>query len=472
MFFSNKTRISLIAIILAVFILGNFQYIDYVYAEETNSSLTPYEKAQLEEELARLQEEFNQIEAQLNSYKQQSAGYERDVAILESEIKKLQLQIRQNELVLSETSFVISINQKTLTQLEEKIKKQKELLSEIILGIYKSDTTSAIEIVFSSSSLSEFFNDIQYLKSIQEGLSDTLYSVKELKTQIEDEQIKLDTKIDTYSAIVGSQFAQRNTLDQKTQEQEKLLEASRTREYQQWLLAQNKQKSIQEVRSQLFRLEGAGIELSFGEAYDVAKVAASLTGIRPALLLSILKQESSWGKNVGQCFLHNKDNGDGIGVNTGTIYPRTMRATRRPGQAFSDVEAFSQITQELRRDLYGTRVSCWPQIYLRDGSPYGFGGAMGPAQFIPTTWLVHREAVSKILDRTADPWHIDDAFTASAYLLARNGATTQTYTAEKKAALIYYAGGNWSASVNQFYGNQVMARAAEYQKEIDIIEGR
>jgi len=470
----NKNLKNLINLgLVFVLLVGSFVYIggDSAQATQHDESQTDEEKRELQLRLQKEMEELRQIEEQINQYKQESSGYDRDIAILEQEIRAIEIKIQINQLTINETDFAIQQNRNTIELLEQKTEKQRELLGKLILSIYKLDDTSSLEIILTSDTLSEFFNDVNHIKTLQASLNDTLEQIKLIKQDLEREQVAFEAKIQTHAGIINSQSVQRATLDQKTLEKEELLEASRTREYEQWILAQNKQKTIQEIRSQLFRLEGAGIDLSFGEAYEYAKVASSLTGIRPALLLSILKQESSWGKNVGLCFLYNKDNGYGIGVNTGTIYPRTLRASQRPGQALSDVEAFLQITQELGRDPYATRVSCWPQIYLSDGTPYGFGGAMGPAQFIPTTWLIYRGPVSDILGYSADPWRISDAFTASAYLLARNGATTHTYSAERKAALIYYAGGNWAASVNQFYGNQVMERAAQYQKDIDILEG-
>ncbi|OGZ60796.1 MAG: hypothetical protein A2919_01260 [Candidatus Spechtbacteria bacterium RIFCSPLOWO2_01_FULL_43_12] len=436
-----------------------------------NAETTAEEKERLRQELEQLQKEFNQIEARLNEHKQESAGYKRDISILEAEISQIQLKIRRNELLLGETSSAIEINQGIIDHLEERARVQKELLSGIILGIYKLDDTSSLEIILTNGSLSEFFNDVNRIKSVEGELSDTLNTVRALKLDVEEEQTKLEGEVTKYGSIINSQAAQRAQLNQKTYQLEELLENSRTREYEQWVLAQDKQRSIQEVRNQLFRLEGAGIDLSFGQAYDEAKIAASVTGVRPALLLSVLKQESSWGKNVGLCKLYNRTTGEGIGVNTGTIYPRTLRATKRPGQALSDVEAFVQITTELGRDPYDTRVSCWPQIYLSDGTPYGYGGAMGPAQFIPTTWLMYKDRVTSLLGEPADPWILRHAFTASAIKLVSAGAGKQTYDAEWCAAMIYYSGQCPGYSGNWFYGDQVMARAAEYQKEIDILEG-
>ena len=101
---------------------------------------------------------------------------------------------------------------------------------------------------------------------------------------------------------------------------------------------------------------------------------------------------------------------------------------------------------------------------------------MGPAQFIPSTWMAYRERVSAILGREANPWLIQDAFIASAVKLADAGASAQTYALERKAALVYYAGGGWNNPAYWAYtdatGVGIMDLAVQYQGDIDVLEGR
>ena len=104
---------------------------------------------------------------------------------------------------------------------------------------------------------------------------------------------------------------------------------------------------------------------------------------------------------------------------------------------------------------------------------YGYcGGAMGPAQFIPTTWQLYKNSISKITGiNTPNPWDPKTAFIAAGLLLRDNGAIAGNYAAERKAALKYLAGSNWNKSAYSFYGDDVMDLAAKYQEQIDIISG-
>jgi membrane-bound lytic murein transglycosylase B len=171
------------------------------------------------------------------------------------------------------------------------------------------------------------------------------------------------------------------------------------------------------------------------------------------MILAILSQESDLGRNVGQCYVKNLQTGDGVGKNTGTPFSGIMKVPR-------DTVPFERIVNALGRDWSTTVVSC-PQ-------PGGYGGAMGPTQFIPSTWQVYEPRIKGALGvAAADPWNPLHAIMATGLYLADVGAAGDEHTAAAK----YYAGGNWATS-GQVYANSVMAKAAAFQADIDTLEGR
>jgi membrane-bound lytic murein transglycosylase B len=233
-------------------------------------------------------------------------------------------------------------------------------------------------------------------------------------------------------------------------------------EYQAQLKAKEEaEEKAAEIRARIFELIGIPDAPTFGEALEIANYVESLTGIRPAFLLAVLTQESNIGKNVGQCYLKDKDTGAGVVISSGASVAKVMSPSR-------DVPVFVEITSELGRDPFYTPISC--------PMSYGWGGAMGPAQFIPATWKIYRDEVKSITGRAADPWSIKDAFIAAALYLTDYGADKRDYNNEFNAALSYFAGPGWSKSsyksvYKRDYGYPVMKIAEGYEEDIAQLEG-
>ena len=130
-----------------------------------------------------------------------------------------------------------------------------------------------------------------------------------------------------------------------------------------------------------------------------------------------------------------------------------------------DTEPFLSITSRLGLNPDNVPVSKKPW--------YGYGGAMGPAQFIPSTWVqLESRIVSATGHNPPNPWDPGDAFMAAALYLSDAGAAKKTAAAERLAALRYLAG--WTNATKRayaFYGDDVMDLAGKYQQQINILRG-
>ena len=215
----------------------------------------------------------------------------------------------------------------------------------------------------------------------------------------------------------------------------------------------DRQRRADTIRSALFELRDAE-GIPFASALAYAQEASKPTGVRAAFILAILRQESNLGVNVGQCLLTTPGTGAGKGKNTGTPISKVMKPDR-------DVEPFLDITGRLGRNPYNTPVSCPQSI--------GYGGAMGPSQFIASTWILYEKRLAAVLGvTTPDPWVAKHAIMATALFLSDLGADKGTYSAEREAAARYYAGGNWQKN-GLGYAASVLAFAEKYQEDIDFL---
>ena len=419
-------------------------------------TLTNTERLQLEAELARVQVEEARAQNDLVIAKSKSSSLQNDINLLAAKIKTEQLDIQAKNLLIRTLGDNISIKQSEINRLDAEIAQNKKDISDIFRQIQQADNISVLEVILSNETISQFFDDVAILESLQQklGALTAQLTANEASSTAEKNAlvVKQDAAIDARYAIQQEQKAvQANQAQQK-----QLLSISKNNEKAYTALITQKKKEADAINAKLFALAGGSNPIPFGQAYQYALAAQQKTGIDPAFLLAILTQESNLGVNQGTCYLTNKNTGAGISVKSGRMFSNVMNPTR-------DVPPFFTITADLNADPFHTVVSCPQSI--------GWGGGMGPAQFIASTWMLFTKRIASALGFAgmANPWNPRDAFMASAIYLSDLGAGNGGYTTKINAACKYYSGSSCSkSSLVASYGNSVMSLASTIQTtEID-----
>jgi len=399
-------------------------------------------------------EKSKEIEKDINKTEAEKKTLENKIYTLKKKIKNLDYKIYQSNLIVKDLNSQIEDTQFSIGETGLEIEDLKQRLAKLLRLIYEEDQKSLIEIFLSEEEISDFFNNLVALEILNSENQEILGNIKSLKSYLENQKISLDEEKEDRESTLAIYNLQKQENAEIKKEEEYFLRLTET-EYQQHLREKEEtEKSAAEIRARIFELVGITEAPTFGEAYELAKYVQGITGIRPAFLLAILTQESNIGKNVGQCYLKNTKTGGGIYIKTGNTAPKTMSPKSIP--------KFLNITKELGRDPYKTPVSCC--MYYK-GKPYGWGGAMGPAQFIPSTWVLYQAKIRAVTGTAPDPWNIKDAFLASGIYLKELGGSKNEFS----AAMHYFSGSTWT-KYEEFYGRSVLALAGKYEKDIAKIK--
>lgn len=428
----------------------------YARAQEPEKIEECRTRQECEELLKEYESKLAEIEKDISGTKEKSKTLKNKIAVLKKEIEKLSLQIRQSNAIVKELGIEIADTEKSIDKTILEIENSKKNLASILRTIYKEDQKSYLEILVAGDKLSDFFNYLTQLESLNSKNQEILGNIETSKNLLENQKTLLAEDKDDLERMVKIQILQKKENEDTKKENDEFLKLTET-QYQKSLKEKElAEKKAAEIRARIFELIGVPKAPTFGEALDIAKYVQTLTGVRPAFLLAVLTQESNIGKNVGQCYLKNLETGAGVTAYNGKTVSKVMKPSR-------DIQPFLEITRELGRDPYNTPVSCpIPSVG-------GYGGAMGPAQFIPSTWMIYRDRVTAIIGKPADPWDIKDAFLAAALYLADYGAKNQTYNGEWQAAMIYFSG--TTNTKYRFYGDSVMKIASSYAEDIKKLEG-
>ncbi len=406
---------------------------------QTTADAVGSRRQQLEQELATLEKQIEAQRVVLDEKQRERVSLERDLAILDAQISKARLSIRARELAITKLETGIGEKAGVLRELAEKIAREKQSLAQLLRKTNQLDSFTLVEVVLSNKNVSEFFLDIDSFQSIKGALGDSFRVLGEAQTTTMREKESLEDKQAEELELKRLQELEKKRIEERQREQKRIFAVTQGEEARYQKLLKDSQKTAAQIRAELFTLRGTAA-IPFGRALELAERAGGKLSVRPALILGVIAEESNLGENVG----------------TGT-WREDMHPTR-------DRPIFEQVTRELGLDPDMMPVSRKPW--------YGWGGAMGPAQFIPSTWVLYKDKIANLTGHAPpNPWDPEDAFMAAAVLLSENGASRGGYQNERLAALRYFAGWkNAEKASYAFYGDDVMELAAKYQQQIDVLK--
>lgn len=468
------------SILVLGLLVGVAYHAPSVYATSTNADAIAARKAQLEAELAKLEELIEEQQTLLESTTGERVTLERDLKRLGAEIQKARLNIKASEVAIAQLEDDIYDTKATIARLDEKMDRERESLVSLLQRTAEIDDHTIVEVLLSNKSFGEFFEEFNDFKAVQEALHASFRELQGTRATYGATQQTLEDQRDSELDAKMVRQLQAKKLNEQEQEKTRILKTTKGQEtaYQK-LIKENKRTAAQ-IRAELFELRGSSA-ISLGDAIEFANFASSKTGVRTAFILGILKQETELGSYLGGCTYDEERFGKPV-----------MKPTR-------DQAVFRAISETLGFNASTQPVSC-------SQTADTWGGAMGPSQFIPSTWACYGGYVNAVThscsntsDMTRDqfysgtwgydasqdrlrilrgkqspsnPWDNQDAFLATALYMKEMGADAGGYDAEHTAAMRYFAGYGGAANPSPYvrsYGDSVMEHTAYYQKQMDIL---
>lgn len=441
----------LVAVASFLPVTAPFAYADFDCLSLT-ANATNEQRAYCQNQINDLEAQLKVLNSQLAAQKNQSGTLAGDIKVLTTKINAKKTEIQSKILKISSLNVSIKEKQKAISTLDQKIQREKDSLAQLLRKTNEMDSVTLTSFMLADTSLSSFYSDVSRFDSLKQQVRasiDTINTIKgvtvQKKAELEKEQ---DTTIDEKSNLE----LVKKTIEQDQATQKTLLSISKNKEAAYAKVIADQQAKVAQIKSKLFQLAGGSSAIRFDQALVYAQKAQEATGIDPAFLLAELTQESNLGSNVGKCYLTDPNTGAGVST-TGKKFTNVMKATR-------DVKPFLEITQSLGLDPYKTVVSC----PIADVA--GYGGAMGPAQFIASTWKIFAARVAADLGKSvANPWVAEDAFMAASLYLTDLGGAGSSAAAQLRASCRYYGSGGSTCS----YGRSVQTLKIKIQSDIDYL---
>jgi len=394
---------------------------------------TDTQQQDLKKKIEDLRNQINQYQEDIDAKSDQAETLQGDISELEKGIAKIELQMQETQLVIQNLNFDISNKEADISEMQKQVDGKKKMLGMFMQELYERGETTPVEMALGSETFSDYFSQADSLESFQERTREIYDQYLQLRDNLKKEREDLIGRKEEQMNLRAMQNDQQNVLDMRKAAKDSLL--GKTQNEKQALSDQ-----MGKAQEQLNALQSLGEPINIDEAVAAARSASKLTNVAPEFLLGVLRVESGLGTNVG-----------------GGTYKKDMN----PAQW----DTFKKICKDLGINPDKAPVSrrvCYNSD-AKDGCG-GWGGAMGPAQFMPSTWTGYAGQVEKVTGKSsANPWDLEDSLVAMGLKLAAvDGVTKGDRKAWAKAAAMYLAGGAWENY--SWYGDQVLSYADGFKK--------
>lgn len=405
----------------------------------------------------------------LRKKRTETVGVKEETRRLNTKIRISQAYINKKNAKSTRLKKDIRVNIEDIGKLDEEFKKMIRSLSSLLYQKNLLETNTALEAILIAETISDFYTDAQLIKIISNRIGEKIRIIKNEKESLKKLSVELKEREMLQRQLAAAKKIEQKSIKRNQRYKRELLGILQREE---GVLEKNilsYQASKQSIMRRIHYV-ASGEPVTFGEAFNILNPHKDVLRMDPAFIMAILFQESGWGGriggNIGRC-TYNQRNRSG-NVRGGFTVMRN-----------SQKENFRKIMRELGRDANTQKVSC---PIPRDGA---FGGAMGPAQFMPNTWMSVRDEVAKILGKTpssTSPFINEDSFVASAVYLKRHyysrdcnnyvrqyrHITRERTLRERCAASKYYSGSHWRRFLRS-YGQSVVRRADRFRADIRVL---
>lgn len=207
------------------------------YSQEGETASSKQDLIELNKKIESKRQEVKQIERSINEYKRRIAGTKveaislsNQIGLLDNHVAQVGLDVELVEqkgeaLALEIESLNVSIEEK-----ETVIEKQRDILSQLLRMLYIQEQRSYLEVALTHDNLSQFYDNLQYLKTIDRSLGGSIASMKKHSLQLKSEREQREDRQIRYAALAKELEQKKKDLVEQQFAKEDLLAQTRSSE--------------------------------------------------------------------------------------------------------------------------------------------------------------------------------------------------------------------------------------------------
>jgi len=222
-------------------------------------------RAQTTEDVQKIQDEIEakkqyikDLNAKAEQYKSNIAQKQKELvtlknqtSILENEIEKNKIDIETTSAELQKTKLEIRDTEIQIVLKEEEISLKKENLAVLLRELFKQDQVGLAHIIFGYASVADFFQQVEYLKNLENSLRGELSQIKVLRQSLEDKKNDLTKKNENLTQLNAELTQEKDVLKEQLNYKTYLTKTTKASEQKfselYWAAKQEQNKANEEI---------------------------------------------------------------------------------------------------------------------------------------------------------------------------------------------------------------------------------
>lgn len=203
---------------------------------------------QLEKSIAEYKEKIKQKQLE-------SVSLSNQLSILDNRITEVQLDIESTENTLTALQYEIERDSLLISQKEENIAKQKNMIGEMLRTIHYNDNQDYLEIAANYDNFSDFYNQVQYLKTVEGNIYTSLNALRLAKEELEKQRTELDKRKGSYQEVKVALEDKKTDFKEEVYLKEDLLEETHQSEVTYKTLLSTLKSQHQQIEGEIMGIE-------------------------------------------------------------------------------------------------------------------------------------------------------------------------------------------------------------------------
>lgn len=216
----------------------------------------------LNQQIAEKKAKIKQLEESIGAYKKkidqkrlEAVSLSNQIAIIDNRVSQVETDIQATEERLDSLTLEIEALNLGIQDKEKVIDKQKQMLGELIRSYHEQDGKNYIEIAAAYDNFSDFYNQVQYLQTVQNDLALNVNSLRDARQDLENKKIQTEERKKSYLSLKEELGQKKDEFNEQANLKQDLLTQTYSSELKFKTLLANLKNQYQAIESEITSVE-------------------------------------------------------------------------------------------------------------------------------------------------------------------------------------------------------------------------